>query len=65
MGKVSAAIKAKVVTALGKHAQYVFQCGATICFVACFSIDFSLWLLTFLFPGHLCSTLSDIPETGL
>lgn len=42
---------------LGKHAQRVFHCGVDDCFVACFSVDFSLFLLIFLFPGHSCSTL--------
>lgn len=42
---------------LGKHAQYVFHSGIADCFVACFSVDFSLFLLIFLFPGHSCSTL--------
>lgn len=41
----------------GKHAQCVFHCGMDDCFVACFSVDISLFLLIFLFPGHSCSTL--------
>lgn len=53
----SAELRQRLWLLLGKHAQCVFQCGMADCFVACFSIDFSLFLLIFLFPGHSCSTL--------